>query len=195
MVDKIRPQDIDKVISAELPDSNSDPELFRIVSTMMIHGPVRTHQPPNSPCMRDGRCTKHYPREILSATVTARDGYPIYHRRSPEEGCVSVTINGKHIDNRWVEPHNPFLCRTFDTHANVEYCATVKAIKYVCDYVNKGKDKAVVALQQKYRDDEITRFQVARYRCTSEAMWCIFHFPIQDHDPTLQHLQVHLENG
>ena len=194
MIDKIRPQDIDKIITAELPDPNTDPELFRIVSTTMIHGPCG-HINPNSPCMKDGRCTKHYPREFLRATVTARDGYPLYRRRSPEEGGVSVTINGKQIDNRWVVPHNPFLCRTFDAHANVEYCATVKAIKYVCEYINKGKDKAVVALQRKYRNDEITRFQVARYICTSEALWRIFQFPIQDHDPTVQHLQVHLENS
>ena len=194
MIDKIRPQDIDKIITAELPDPNTDPELFRIVSTTMIHGPCG-HINPNSPCMKDGRCTKHYPREFLRATVTARDGYPLYRRRSPEEGGVSVTINGKQIDNRWVVPHNPFLCRTFDAHANVEYCATVKAIKYVCEYINKGKDKAVVALQRKYRNDEITRFQVARYICTSEALWRIFQFPIQDHDPTVQHLQVHLKNG
>ncbi|GBM99691.1 hypothetical protein AVEN_104053-1 [Araneus ventricosus] len=47
--------DIDKYVSAELPDPIADPTLFQIKTRCMIHGPCGTLNP-NSSCMReDGR--------------------------------------------------------------------------------------------------------------------------------------------
>lgn len=37
--DKVRPNDIDTVISTELPDQQEDPVLYDIVRKNMIHGP------------------------------------------------------------------------------------------------------------------------------------------------------------
>ena len=37
--DKIRVNDIDKVISAEIPNEKEDPELYQLVTELMIHGP------------------------------------------------------------------------------------------------------------------------------------------------------------
>ncbi|GBP39033.1 hypothetical protein EVAR_89255_1 [Eumeta japonica] len=39
LVNKIRPNQIDKVISAELPDKDEDPILYEIVKKNMVHGP------------------------------------------------------------------------------------------------------------------------------------------------------------
>ncbi|GBM38716.1 hypothetical protein AVEN_263220-1 [Araneus ventricosus] len=51
---KIRTKDdIDKYVSAELPDPIADPTLFQIITRRMIHGPCGTLNP-NSPCMREG---------------------------------------------------------------------------------------------------------------------------------------------
>ncbi|GFU67565.1 ATP-dependent DNA helicase [Trichonephila clavipes] len=55
--EKIRPESIDKVICAELPDSKLDPALYEIIRTTMIHGPCR-HINPSSPCILNGNCTK-----------------------------------------------------------------------------------------------------------------------------------------
>ncbi|XP_065831977.1 uncharacterized protein [Oscarella lobularis] len=62
-------------------------------------------------------------------------------------------------------------------------------------YLNKGKDKAVVGLANQHRNDEILRYQIARYISTNEGFWRMLQFPIHDHFPAVEQLQVHLENG
>ncbi|XP_065835787.1 uncharacterized protein [Oscarella lobularis] len=194
MVEKIRPEQIDSIISAELPDPNEDPTLFATITKHMIHGPCGQLNR-RSPCMKDGQCTKHYPRQFLRETVTSLNGYPLYRRRSPEDGGIETTLGRFHIDNRWVVPYSPFLSRTFDAHVNVEYCRSICALKYLMAYLNKGKDRAVVGLANRHRNDEITRYQIARYLSTNEGVWRILKFPIHDHFPAAEQLQVHLENG
>ena len=68
MAEKIRPDQIDSLISAELPDPNEEPALFATVTKHMIHGPCGQLNP-RSPCIKDGQCTEHYPRQFLRETV------------------------------------------------------------------------------------------------------------------------------
>ena len=50
---KIRNKDkIDSIVSAEIPNENSEPELYRIVQTHMIHGPCGILNK-NSPYMKE----------------------------------------------------------------------------------------------------------------------------------------------
>ena len=51
----------------------------------------------------------------------------------------------------------------FDSHINVEICNSVKSIKYICGYVNKGVDMAMVDIDEKYKYDEIRWYQMGRY--------------------------------
>ncbi|GFT37609.1 ATP-dependent DNA helicase [Trichonephila clavipes] len=84
---------------------------------------------------------------VVSDTITGNDGYPLYRRRSVEDGGKSVVLKIRNIDievdNRWIVPYSPLLSKTFKAHINVEYCNSVKSIKYICKYVNKGSDMAV----------------------------------------------------
>ncbi len=50
------------------------------------------------------------------------------------------------VDNSWVVPYCPVLSRMFNSHVNVEFCSSVKSIKYICKYVNKGSDMAALVL-------------------------------------------------
>ncbi|XP_074115105.1 uncharacterized protein LOC141537825 [Cotesia typhae] len=188
---KIRPDCIDQIRSAELPDHNLDSDLHDIVKSSMIHGPCGSFNT-KSPCMMDGKCSKRYLKVFLKETETGEDGYPKYRRRSPTDGGVKLMFNGVTIDNRWVVPYNPVLSRTFKAHINVEYCNSIKSIKYICKYINKGSDQASFTVEDL---DEVKKYQAGRYISSSEAIWRIFCFHIHDRFPSVMHLAVHLENG
>ncbi|GBM86841.1 hypothetical protein AVEN_225062-1 [Araneus ventricosus] len=85
--DKILPGDVDNVIRAEIPDIQQDPVPFEIVSKYMIHGPCGALNM-KSPCMKDKKCTKRFPRKMICETQTAEDGYPLYRRRSPNKEAI-----------------------------------------------------------------------------------------------------------
>jgi len=55
--------DIDQIISTEIPSHEDDPELYRLVQNHMIHGPCGILQP-NSPCMKEGKCSRFYPKQF-----------------------------------------------------------------------------------------------------------------------------------
>lgn len=197
-MDKIQPNEIDDIICAEIPDSALDPELFEIITQNMVHGPcgaLNIH----SPCMIDGKCSKRYPRQLVSETITGNDGYPQYRRRSTEDNGKSITLkvrnNDVEIDNRWIVPYSPLLSKIYKAHINVEYCNSIKSIKYVCKYVNKGSDMAIFGVAPANNLDEIKQYQMGRYISSNEAIWRIFAFPIHERYPTVVHLAVHLENG
>ncbi|XP_044593840.1 uncharacterized protein LOC123271521 [Cotesia glomerata] len=205
LIDKIRPEKIDNIISAEILDPSTDQLLFDIVTANMIHGPCGTFNR-SSPCMSDGKCTKNFPKDFTNDTITNVDGYPIYRRRNPDNGEQSFIKNISNtnidIDNRWVVPYSPLLRKTYNAHINVEFYSSVKSIKYICKYVHKGSDMAVFRVENTNvnappvnKNDEITLYQIGRYISSNEAVWRIFGFPIHERDPAVVQLAVHLENG
>ena len=189
---KIKSQEIDKIICAEFPNPDSDPELFQIIKKQMVHGPCGKLNP-RSPCMINGICSKNFPKKFTAKTTFSADGYPAYRRQNPQDGGLTTIVRRHKVDNRWIVPYSPLLCKTFQSHINVEYCNSVKCIQYICKYINKGADAAMFAV--KNEADEVEKFQVARYIGSNEAFWRIFGFPIHERYPPIEHLAVHLENG
>lgn len=129
-------EDIDTHISAELPDPNVDPLGFSLVQEFMLHGPCGSANP-ISPCMKDGKCTKNYPKPLRSETLFDPAGYPLYRRRN---NGIIVRKNNVEFDNRWVVPHNLSLLKKYQAHINVEACNQTYLIKYLFKYINKGFD-------------------------------------------------------
>lgn len=170
LLNKLRPDTIDRLISAELPNPQVDRELYDLIVKHMIHGPCGIHNP-RSPCMKDNKCEKNYPKSFIDETQTHENGYPIYRRRSPNNGGYTATINmrGRReflIDNKWIVPHCPALLRMFRTHINTECCNGVTAIKYVLKYVYKGSDRTVFNVQP---TDDINV-------CLNYFLICIIHY-------------------
>ena len=199
---KIQPTDIDSIVCAELPNRDIDPELFEVVMKNMIHGPCGPLNS-KSPCMINNKCSKRYPKPFVDATKTGSDGYPIYRRRSPNNGGtfteIRISKNNRWqnivVDNKWIVPYNPLLSKMFQAHINVEYCNSVKSIKYICKYVNKGSDMAVLEVAMEHPHDEVLQYQTGRYISSNEAFWRIYGFAIHERFPAVVHLSVHLENG
>lgn len=79
---------IDDIISAELPNPDNDPVLHEIVCKHMIHGPCGSYNP-QSPCVKEKKCTKRYPREFIQETQSGNDSYPTYRRRKPDDNGQS----------------------------------------------------------------------------------------------------------
>ncbi|GBL99593.1 hypothetical protein AVEN_68853-1 [Araneus ventricosus] len=197
--EKIHVHKIDDLISAELPNPESDPMLHGVIKTQMIHGPCGSFNP-LSPCMKEGKCTKRYPGNFLKDTQTGHDGYPLYRRRKPEDGGYVTTkkVRGSEvgIDNRWIVPFCPLLTRAFNAHINVEYCSSIKSIKYVCKYINKGSDMAVFNLAHNdTQHDEVQLYEIGRYLSSNEAVWRILGFPIHERHPTVIHLNTTVETN
>jgi hypothetical protein len=103
----------------------------------MMHGPCGLAKP-SAPCTVDGVCNKKFPKVYVAETQFANDGYPLYRRK--DDG--RVVVKGSHVlDIRWVVPYNPYLCRVFRCHINVEICSSVKSAKYLYKCVYKGHDR------------------------------------------------------
>ncbi|XP_055918607.1 uncharacterized protein LOC129950708 [Eupeodes corollae] len=168
---KVEPDEIDKIIVAELPNKDEDPVLFEIVTKNMVHGPCGQENL-TSPCMKNGICTKKYPRRFVTETQTGEDGYPVYRRRDVDNGrqIAALNVRGRtvNIDNRWIVPYSPILCRSFNAHINVEYCHSVQAIKYICKYINKGSDQATFSVRNAH--DEVENYLNGRRKRGQEVV-------------------------
>ncbi|GJV87496.1 DNA helicase [Tanacetum coccineum] len=195
--------DVDKYISAELPDPREDPDGYRIVSELMMHGPCGLTNK-NAACMKDEtKCNRHFPKAYSNATYIDKDGFVHYRRR--ETGIETERQNVR-LDNRYVVPYNRMLCTKYYAHINVEYCGWTMLIKYLFKYISKGTDRVVANITTpiggtattnitpNIHIDEIKNFVEARYIGPHEACWRILEFPIHYRDPAVQILAVHSEN-
>jgi hypothetical protein len=100
------------------------------------------------------------------------------------------------VNNKWIVPYNPVLSKMFQAHIHVEWCHSVKSIKCICKYINKGSDQAVFHLQNTASIlDEVLSFMLGRYINSNEAVWRILGFSIHERYPTFVHFSVHLDNG
>ena len=200
-----QPADIDRIVSAEIPDKEVNERLWGIITKQNIHGPCGGFNPA-SPCMVGNAttrsCEKNFPKSFRKHTVVTDSTYPEYRRRSTADGGqqFSKTVGEKTItiDNRWIVPYNPFLSVKYDAHINVEVVYSIKAVKYLYKYITKGSDRVIIRManggERDITNDEIERFVNARYISASEAYWRIYEFKIQYKYPPVSKLPLHLEN-
>ena len=132
---------VDELVCAEIPDQNEDPELYELVTKLMIHGPCL----PNSPCMQlhGNKCSKGFPKQYTENTIIRENNYPLYRRRNNGR---TVRVRGRDLDNRYVVPYNPKILKAFRTHCNVEVCGFLNTMKYLFNYMCKGNTRANVEI-------------------------------------------------
>jgi hypothetical protein len=176
------PVEIDRIISAKVPDLNKDPQAYDVVKQFMVHGPCGSLNPKSS-CMIGNKCSKHFPKGFYSETTVDEDGFPVYKRRNNGR---FVEKNGIKLDNRFIFPHNIDLLVKYQSPINVEWCNRSRSIKYLFKYINKGPDRATLILEENLHVDgstgiqhvididEIKAYLDCRYVSSIEACWRIF---------------------
>ncbi|XP_072087202.1 uncharacterized protein [Arachis hypogaea] len=191
------PDDIDKHITAEIPDENERPNLHGAVQNYMVHGLCGPYNK-NSPCMKNGSCSKFYPKEFKQRTLIDEARFSKYRRTDngrtvKKRECV--------LDNKFIVPYNPELLLKFGCHINVEYTCQTSSIKYLFKYVHKGNDRVTATLynagdpsEATQVVDEIRNYYDCRYISACEAVWRLFGYEIQEKEPFVIRLPFHLED-
>jgi hypothetical protein len=169
------------MISAEFPDPVRCPGLYKVVCDMMTHGPCRELNR-NAPCMKDGRCSKGFPKPFCEETTLIKDGYPKYcHRNDGRQH----NVRGHMLDNRWIVPYSPWLLWLFQCHINLEFTFNVRWIKYLY----KGHDRTTMEFG--ISKDEIKLYLDACYVSSHEACWSLLAREIHTQEPAVMALTVH----
>lgn len=105
-------QAIDSQISAEIPDVETNPDLYAAVAKFMLHGPCVKGRK----CFKDGSCKLKFPRPFQDQTTMPEDSYPSY--KKPDLGRI-VERNGRVYTSGHVVPYHIFLLLKYQCHLNV----------------------------------------------------------------------------
>ncbi|KAI9121435.1 hypothetical protein K1719_008468 [Acacia pycnantha] len=150
----------------------------------------------NAPCMKDGKCSKYFPKRYNAHTILDEKGYPTYRRRNDGR---TVSRKGVKLDNRFVVPYIARLLKLFCGHLNIEKTNQLRAIKYLFKYISKGNDRVIAGIynnndslgsQQSF--DEVSHYLNCRYVSSCEALWRIFGFEIHHRHPPVERLAIRL---
>jgi hypothetical protein len=193
---------IDSIVSAEVPDPSSEPELCALVATHMLHPMCDINV--SYGCRHDSNgalcdCRRHFPKQMSPSTIIVADGYPMYMRR----GRYTIKMrDGRIVTDNWVVPFNRYATRdTRDTehkfssryllkrykcHINVEVCAHFRCFKYVYKYTFKMPDRTSVTI------DEIDAYLAGRLLSVSEAVHRLLELPLHKEFPPVTRLDIHL---
>ena len=213
--------ELDKIISAEIPDPNQNPRLYDIVTSFMLHRDCIKYSK-IATCIHNERCRFGFPKPYIDCTTFQEGAYPAYRRRAPANGgrvfrkriqkrkkrnlstmqneminFDNTEINDEkydYISNQWVVPYNPVLLLLFNCHINVEFCTSILAVKYITKYVYKGPSTISYTLKKDYEPDQILYYQQSRYVTAIQAMYRLLEFKLHSKTIPVIILQVHLPN-
>ncbi|XP_066374762.1 uncharacterized protein [Miscanthus floridulus] len=199
---QLTPTLIDSFVSAQIPDPKIDPLGYALVSEHMVHGPCGKYNV-SCPCMKNGKCSKFFPKRYQEETCVDADGFAIYKCCQND---LYIDKGGLQLDNKWVVPHNISLLKKYQAHINVEWCNKTTFVNYLFKYVTKGADCSKVYLQRvRNAEDtpydketetvnEIKEYLDCRYICEQDTCWRVFGFDIHRHYPSVERMPVHLPN-
>ncbi|XP_072073478.1 uncharacterized protein [Arachis hypogaea] len=143
----------------------------------MVHGPCGLYNK-NSPCMKNGSCSKFYLKEFRQRTLIDEAGFSKY--RHTDNGRTVKKIECV-LDNKFIVPYNPKLLLKFGCHINVENTCQTSSIKYLFKYVHKDNDRVTTTLYNTGDSseatqvvDEIRNYYDCRYISACEVVWFIW---------------------
>jgi hypothetical protein len=182
------PEQIDRLVCAEIPDPVTNPRLYQIITKAMIHGPCRKDLCGD----KNGNCKKGFPKPFSDETIVVHDQYPTYRRRYRPQ-----MIGKKKINNDYVVPYNAYLSLKYQAHVNVEVTTHMTAsIKYLYAYIYEGYDVANLTVSKAGRlmMNEVDLYVSGRYVGAPEAIWRIYENKMHDRSHGVTRLPLHFEN-
>jgi len=172
------PEDIDKVICAEMP--REEGKLKEAVKLFMLH-----EHSDRCGFEKTGTCHWGYPKPRIEHTYIDEHGYTYYRRRDPELDA-------------WVVPYCGPLLLKYWCHFNIEHVHGALTIDYLYMYCYKLPLSVRMVLKEihenKDYEDEINNYLKCRYVGSIEASWRILGFASTMANPAVKVLQIHLPN-
>lgn len=179
------PEQIDEVIWAEIPDPIKFPELHEIVLRTMRHTCDQR-------CLNEeGKCKSYFPKPYSDDTFIQENGITRYKRRN-QPGVVLP--NGQVVTNQHIVPYNPYFLLKYNCHINVEWCSSIRSVKYLFKYIFKGHDMADVRIQGVLNHNEIDMYLNGRSVSCFEAMYRIYSLEIKTMSHSVERLPIHAED-
>ena len=184
--DHIQEFNIDAFVCAEIPNPETDPLLYELISKNNIHKPCDCA---SANCHEDGRCRRKFPKPMADVTTVCGDRFPQYRRRGRFVTRVK-DHNGvtRDVTDEWVVPYSPYLTLRYRCHINCEVAALINTFKYLYKYVLKPPDHAAIVV------DEIGSFLDGRMLSASEAVFRILGLRLHCEWPPVICLDIHLPN-
>jgi hypothetical protein len=87
---------IDSFISAQIPDPSVDPLAYALVAEHMVPGLCGIYNQKSS-CIKNGRCSKNYPKDFHEQPTVNESGFAIYKRPRNDRFVIK---GGVRLDNR-----------------------------------------------------------------------------------------------
>ncbi|GKF42197.1 hypothetical protein Tco_0125539, partial [Tanacetum coccineum] len=115
------PNQVDDIISADLPSPTTDPEGYKVVTEFMLHGSYGK----GDACTVEGKCSKTFPKPFYSETNLEEDGYPVYRRRDSKVQAVKAA-HGEHEKVAVVDEIKNYL--------NCRYLAPCEAVWWLFSF-------------------------------------------------------------
>ena len=135
------PEQIDKIVTCQIPNPITEPKLHKLVMTKMTHGPCGgdgldvmkggSHSNIDAFCLKADKgdltksCQHGYPKSCQPHTIFGENSRPIYARPSPEHGGFTGIVYCRGckkdvlINNCYTVPHNRYLLAKYKCHINV----------------------------------------------------------------------------
>jgi hypothetical protein len=125
----VSPEDIDAIVSAEIPEDLPESDA-NLVHQFMLHKHPRANNPPSKYCQRENEfghrtCHFHYPHPLQDTKTLHENGRIHYHHRN--------------LGDEIVVPHCLPLLHPFHCHINFEVANTSHIFQYLFKYLLKGK--------------------------------------------------------
>jgi hypothetical protein len=144
----------ENLIRTDLPDPNTEPELYAKVKANQVH---TCSLKCGGPAALGHTCKKGFPRPFSPYTYFDTDTQRYIYK------CVKP-------DDQWIVPYHPQTLMIWDAHMNIQYVSSRKLASYLTKYIAKAEPTHVFNIKE---GDKFREHVVARRLGSMELMFLI----------------------